>query len=420
MPVTKFEQLPNELLVRIASFAKPSAVLHLSKTSRAIRAACWDFQVFREWLLAAQSQFWAQDSLDLDAFASRANTDVTIWAQYAIADERMRTLHNNLPLDPSWHVADDEHPLKRPKKYMNYLPELFVVKHPFMSDRGWESGAHAMPDANPSQIFCVIMTVLATNSDMLKLSQKLYREDQSWFYRNSDTSAYLWALCTISLWARSKVRQRLAAWPYNDAAIVPFISIPSAAQIPLRPLNDKYDVPAPFSRRPSELLSSEKFSFSAWDSWYRLHNQAAFESATFFTDSTWCGYFIRFGSWQAGYLGIDAPMVDIKFEIGDQSHHATDGSDAPRKLILHANECRDGSGVFSLQASATSMNDGIKMNLAKIYQNGDIGLDWDCRLTPFGIVGFVGLMDRLGDISPHHRSGIVWLWKSSWTDSSME
>lgn len=418
MPTGTFESLPKELIAHIASFTEPSAVLKLSATCRSIRAACWDPLILRNLLIASQHDYWNYDALDVDEIASSAGNDVTTWAQYGVADERAKALLKSVPDDPSWALTEITYPLQLPKTYISYLPELFVIKHPFMSGQCWETAVLCQRDANPRRIFCLAMTILASEENMINVLQNLYRARCDWFPANNNTSAFLWALCNIALWARTKIKQRLAAWPYNDAARVPFIGIPKAVQIPLQPLNDRYKLPTPFSCPPAELFGQLTSSSGAWDRWYRLHNYEAFRSKTYLADGTWCGYYIHFG--MANFNnGIEAPMMGIQFEVEEASPEYGPASHERRVLHFHAKDCVDGIDSFSLNGSMTCLDRDVMLIARKDYQNFNFGWDWDCRLTPFGIVGFWGQWNLLNQ--DHHslnRHGLVWLWKKAWTESS--
>ena len=408
MSSASFEALPKELIAHIASFTEPSSALHLSATCQTIRAATWAPLIFKSILIASHHSYWNESSFDLDAIASRAGNDVSIWARFCIADERANTLAKTIPDDPSRIIIEVSHPLQAPKKYVSFLPELLVVKHPFMGHQCWEAAILCRRDANPSQIFCLAMTILATNENMLNVISNLYSAKSDWFPHRTDTRAFLWALCNIALWARTQIKQRLAAWPYNYAARVPLIGIPKAVQIPLRPFNEAYNLPVPFSRRAGELLGKPTSSFSAWDSWYQISNYEKFRSAEiYFTDGNWCGYYIFFGTPQIN-IGIDSPM-NIKFESSDFELV----SNEPLVFNFVARDCVDGMGAFNLTGSITSCENDIKIAAEKRYQNRPLGCDWDCRLTPFGLVGFWGSLDR--ERNRMQRDGILWLWKSEWT-----
>jgi len=161
-----------------------------------------------------------------------------------------------------------------------------------------------------------------------------------------------------------------------------------------------------------ELLGNPKSSFSAWDSWYRLHNLSAATSSTYLTQGTWEGYYIRFGIPDIN-LPIDPPMKNINLVV-DRTGPRTDNAERPEVAAhLIANSAEYGGGEFDIEARMTCDETDIKIAATLAINSGQGGtwsLDWDCRLTPFGIVGFWG-QDRQGTLQ---RFGIVWLWKSEW------
>lgn len=393
--------LPRELISLIATFTDPSSILKLSSTCRTLRAACWDPLVLKAMLISSQETGWSSKSLDIEAISERAGSDATTWAKYCVADERLRLL------------AQDPDSFESQKTFIAFLPELLVVKHSFVAERNWLDALRYRLDQNPSQIFCIAMTILATDDSMPSLTKSLKMEGQWNLRANGDPSGFLWSLCMIALTVRVGVRTRLAAWPFNNAARVPHVDIPTVNQIPLRPIGDQYRIPAPFSRRAIELLGRSITSFSAWDSWYQLHTVALFHDTKQLTDGLWTGYYIHFGNDPLGPL--NPPMADIRFEVvaapeGDGAVDVAGG----RVWRLQANNCVDGVDGFELSATVLCSNYGVNITARKRYVHQGHGWDWDCRLTPFGIVGYWGL--RNPNLSTLRREGIVWLWKTSWTD----
>jgi len=127
---------------------------------------------------------------------------------------------------------------------------------------------------------------------------------------------------------------------------------------------------------------------------------------------TWEGYYIRFGIPDIN-LPIDPPMTNIKFTL-DCSRSAADLTKQPATAaVLKASNAEYGGGNFDIEAHLTCDDADIKIAATLAINSGQGGtwsLDWDCRLTPFGIVGFWG-QERQGSLQ---RYGLVWLWKSEW------
>lgn len=212
----------------------------------------------------------------------------------------------------------------------------------------------------------------------------------------------------MALTLRSGLRTRLAAWPYNNAAVVPHVAPPVAWQIPLRPSNDSYGLPLPFSRKAVELLGRNTSSFGSWDSWYHQHSFALAHSLT---EGLWCGYYAHFGI-QAAYL--DPPMTEIRFRVKDGSSISEWDSMEQPSVEIEALNCIDGIDSFNISGTLTVRDRQTVFMGQKQYQNHPTDWDWNCRLTPFGLVGFWGRVYE--EESRVSNYGALWLWKKEWTD----
>ncbi|KAK3053367.1 hypothetical protein LTR09_005536 [Extremus antarcticus] len=405
---TTLELLPKELIAHIAAFCDATSVLQSSRTCRTIRAASYDALVFKEILIASQLNNWDADTLDIDAISTRAAGNPEIWARYAVADQR--AWHSQ---ESSWVLRGPGSPLiRKPQDFVSYLPELHVVKHPHLQNNLWKTQLCLMPrDQTPSVRFCVVMALLDPDGSKSypDMEQPVLRESQ--LFQSNTTAAILHASISAVVTLRRALRTSLRAWPFNFAANVPHIALPTAAQIPLRPLNDNYQLPVPFSRRAVELLGNSKTSFSNWDSWYDLHNLAAFRSDAYLTSGTWCGYYTYT---HTGSPMVDPPMLNIRFTM--VSSPDRDSVTGDEVVELRAADAHDGHGKFELSGTMSYTNRSVRLKARKRYVDSGTSWDWDCQLTPFGIVGFwgTGELRRNGP----SRQGIVWLWKQEWTEAA--
>ena len=399
MASTKLDGLPKELIAHIACFSDVRSVLQLSLTCKTVRAACYDSLVFRYILLDRQRNFWTKRSLDVEAVADRSRSDAAVWAKYALADE------------VACELSKSGGQSEIPRQYVSFLPELAVVKHPVMYDECWKRVMQQPLYQKSNQMFCLAIAVFASEHDMPEVSRSLDMQNNEPYYSRDDSmKGFLWAICTIALTLRSTLRTRLAAWPYNNAAVVPHISFPRAGQIPLRPFNDSYSLPAPFSRRAVELLGRSTSSFSGWDSWYDQHNAAFARNLSNITNGTWCGYYVHFGAQAAS---VDPPMMEIHFRTPHLSAAQLDPMERMR-VDLEALDCVDGIAKFNINGTLVVNNREVLFIGSKEYKNSQTRWDWDCRLTPFGLVGYWGdMQSEDGRLSRH---GIVWLWKKEWTE----
>lgn len=400
MAAIKLIDLPRELITHIATFVEALSILNLSRTSKAIRAACWDVLLFKEILQKSQRLNWRHDSLDLEAIADRARKDVSLWARYAVAD------------DQAWVLAGLKDSLDSRKRSINFLPELAIVKHPFLRYSCWSMATHGPFDYLTSHVYCLTVAVLSASDANLGrfhdpgICEYCFpkpRENDPAFLSGEGA---LWTLCSIAVTLRDDLKKRRSVWPYNDAALVPYIDFPRADRIPSRPLTGEYEIPVPFSSSAVELLNSFKPSLGGWSTWYRRHIHALYTSPDFLTDSAWCGYYTGRG-W---HQHVDPPMTAIRFQ---RSHPkvSPEGETAP----ISADDCVDGVGRFKLRGAIKWDGNVVTISAHKMYDNGP-HWDWDCRLTPFGIVGHWGVIAD-GQFETY---GYVWLWKEAWNRGTAE
>lgn len=137
----RLDALPKELLSYIAVASDALSILRLSQTCRTIRSACYDSLVFRE-LLKDRCSLWPTESLDFDAIETRCGKDASLWARFALADQR------------AWELARKESPLETPDNFLNWLPELLVAKHPFMYQQCWGRFLWNPHTLTTAQMFC--------------------------------------------------------------------------------------------------------------------------------------------------------------------------------------------------------------------------------------------------------------------------
>ncbi|KAK5112794.1 hypothetical protein LTR85_011128 [Meristemomyces frigidus] len=233
------------------------------------------------------------------------------------------------------------------------------------------------------------MAILASDEAMPELFRSYRAQQNRVLIHGVDSTAFLWALRQIAL----------------------DIPLPVAMQIPIT-----QDPPLPFAK---------SFTFNQW---YAQHNDRLSSTADYLTEGSWCGYYTLLGP---NIEHVDPPMTNIKFHLIPTPHSP------PDELSLKAEGCRDGAGSFTITGAfrkhpeATdaqndrlkSRGDEIAFTAVKQYTNSGTSWQWDLRITPFGLVGFWGLLggsDRgrgstwlvtLG----MERYGVVWLWKEEWT-----
>lgn len=379
--------------MHIACCSDALSILRLSTTCRKVRSAVYDSLVFRKLLESSQEYRWNRECLKTKSIEATARKDAGIWARFAVAD------------DKAWDLAQRESNLENPDDWNDWLPELFIVKHPFMFQQCWSCTLDGGPTGPFSQVFCLALAVLASDNDMPRLAKTIETQQISIFAQSSMPSTLLWALCSMVLTLRASLRTRQAAWPYNTAANVPHISPPTALQIPF-----EHGLAMPFTK-------SQQFG-----EWYGKHDEHLFSSPDYFSTGKWCGYYTHLGA-QARWC--DPPMVNIDFCVIPSSQHQ------PDELSLKAESCHDGIGPFNITGRLARSRMNVTENghrdvvftAAKHYTHNNLTWNWDLRVTPFGMLGFWGRIQNDGrahtdDGSAMHRLGTVWLWKEEWTATS--
>ncbi|KAK5713299.1 hypothetical protein LTR17_017669 [Elasticomyces elasticus] len=392
--ITGIHTLLSELIAHIASYTDARTALCLTKTSRKIREASYDVLVFQAIIATSKHTswkrgLWYRQSRYLQTIAEVADKDVSIWARYALADHKAHEQRMN---------TAEVYSSQGGTGTRTWLPELFVITHPTIFNPNWVRIPLSSADTSVMNEFCRVLAVLASPdpaSDEAFVCSFLSPAVE----RGTTSSAFLMVLSTIALYLRTSIGKRLAAWPYNGAANVPYIQPPQIQQIPIvtgvRP-------PLPFSE------SRE------WNSWYERYNEGLYTSPDYFTEGAWCGYYTGKGNTLRG--SIDPPMIGIKFQVVPTPEYR------PDELSLRATDCRDGQGLFDVTGGFTHSGDDetgdIEFTALKQYHNNGQAWLWDLKLTPFGLVGYWGSDEQqYGDHGEFGmaRLGLVWLWKGSWT-----
>lgn len=387
------EALPRELIAHIASFVEALSVVALSETNKTIRAACWDSLLFKAILQKSQRVNWGDERLDVEAIAKRAGNDVSIWARYAVAN------------DKAWVLSRMQGSVRERKYTISFLPELALVKHPSLKQHDWLTATHGPFDYLTGHVFCLTMAVLSAHESNLSRYHDPGQCEYCYPKPRENDPAFLsaegslWTLCSVAITLCKLLINRKSVWPYNNAANVPFIDFPRAPNIPLRPISDGYGLPVPFSNTTKELLNKWSPCTGGWDDWYRAHSHALFSSPDFLTTGIWCGYYTQ------SHGILDPPMTGIRFK-----HSYRVSSLTTQTTVLSARHCIDGIHSFQLSGSMSWDDKAVVVTLRKTYTSG-LAWDWDCRLTPFGIVGHWGQKREEGFIT----HGYVWLWKEEWS-----
>ena len=387
--VNRLDALPREILAHIAICTNARTILRLSRTCRKIRAACHDEQIFRKLLVKAQAGQWGKKCLDIEAIAERARRDPNIWARYVLADEK------------AWDLAQEEHALDTPERFLSWLPELFVVKHPFMHHPCWGCFLDYPPPKTTAQMFCLTLAILA-NPELLPEGHDR-RLIATTTYQNDDQTSqgFLWGMCHMILDQRKFLRG-------DTLKQIP--PLPLASQIPLRPLNSTYELPLPFSPAGgSETTTSKE---SGWDSWYLRHSHEMLKASS---DN------LTSGKWSAQYTDLHTngprpPLAGVKFNI--TSTRDGDGPVQDQIFVLTDSFGLEGiefqiRGTMFHRAGTTSFLASLNHKTESHEVEHGTTAHIDMRLTPFGLHGFWGVTS----FDDFERLGYMWFWKEEWTET---
>lgn len=397
----KLDALPKELMVLIAEKTNLLSILNLAATNKSIRTTILTSLVFKAILTASQKDSWKSASLDLETLSHCASKDPSTWRRFAVAD----------------HLAWSHHTGGRISSHNDctaWLPELQLVHHPSVAlhlHRTLLPSSPLTPTTSASELFCRIHSALTTQFPFpARTARNINLEPPN--EPISPLTPTLRALDDLIRSVRAFLYSRSRIWPYNDDAQVPYIPLPENTQIPFRPLDDAYNLPLPFARpRSSESHLIER---SDWEEWFHVHSLALFSSEDFLTKGKWRGYYRHFHTTPSGEEDpmasyIPPPMYNIGFRLAGQSvaDNGKEGGDRRVAVEVRAEGAYDGNGRFTLSGTIALVDRavqfrGVKRGLGETCY-------WDCRLTPFGIVGFWGRED---DGTPR---GSVWLWKEEWT-----
>lgn len=165
--------------------------------------------------------------------------------------------------------------------------------------------------------------------------------------------------------------------PPGGSSRILAVAVPTSTSIPFHLM---MDVPLPFSPNAGMELAS--------------CHLARMTTADFLEDGEWAGFYtIPNGPYSVIF---DPPMHGIRFVV-------TANNDSPTTLNLHGTG-EDGISTFDLDGKISPTTGQII--LKKVYFGGAPAWDWNCIMTPMGIVGVWGKREN---------HGWIWLWKVGWT-----
>jgi hypothetical protein len=157
-----------------------------------------------------------------------------------------------------------------------------------------------------------------------------------------------------------------------------------------QPMDSTYQLPIPFSPSAEAPRAS-----GAWETWFTKHVQSM-SLPVYLEEGQWRG-----SDDYPGVRAFDPPMRDIQFAVR-QPLRSGNGHVWKMRAPGH-----DGAGRFTLEGWVETLVG--RLNLRPTYV-GAHSFDWECFMTPFGIVGSWGTRHR----DRFHQTGRLWRWKREW------
>jgi hypothetical protein len=174
----------------------------------------------------------------------------------------------------------------------------------------------------------------------------------------------LWEFCRIGLKFRKQLRMRQHAWPYNDTAVVPYVSLPTMRELRANvPVNSNKFLPLPYSDHCEQ--------------WLADYNRSVVKAPEYFTTGTWRGYYSFSDFFMISNM-LDPPMTGIKFRRVET---------ASDEIKLVGENGGDGEGPFNLHLTLKDSGGEVDLRGDKRYLEAEPRWDWELKLTPLGLIG---------------------------------
>ncbi|KAE9583385.1 hypothetical protein CGMCC3_g278 [Colletotrichum fructicola] len=438
------ENLPTELIHRIASYCDVADVHALTCVSRAIRMSCSNPFVFQ-----AQFCHHAPDPesktipnkytlahIVNSALISRPESDAgTIWSHLAAVASTLPNLSDELDelMLPyravSWQSAGS---VKLPSSellrktqaligtfstfaVLGYIPSIDLgvaaattgLLITLTDPHNWASYIHVLPQINRlvrQQAFVLALGLLQTqvlnNLGIMAyhLSKMATWDDTHTAFHRFKTS---WegrqtAALLVQVLLAHLLRSSFSARPASEY-------LPSPRKLPLAMVHDEagsaiVPLPDPLSPEQAERRLTAFSSTGSWDRWNRRYVRHLTEEME---DGEWYGYF----TWdtarnQAPFLET-GPIENIRFRFG-----AKESADGTIEVI--ADNCKEPSGLFALHGEVDTLLQSIM--LKKISPRG-VECNYRGWFTPLGIAGTM-------NPSPWGLPGWFWIWKKEWMEDT--
>lgn len=405
------ERLPRELIALVYSYLDVRSMLHLAQASRSLHTLCYTATFFQTKLLSSSRDVWKGDGRYLAAVRERAGVDVQAWARYALADERAADLIEK------WDATEAREKYRYqqirsgsnnfPDEEMEWLPHLAAVQHPYLKAREYGYGqlfsGHTI---EPRFILCIGLIML--DGESVEAADGEINIDFPVLSAILDF-ATMFHLLAVVIASRRGLWRRGQRSLNNGDSMEPMFPPRTTLSLPLRPVNSDYSLPLPFA----DVLS--RGPAIPWPDWLKQHTKALTRAETYLTQSDWTGYETHFNHHCACAPHYVTFTVDYHPENSSKKHVSQVPKTWDRLANVHAANCQDEHGEFSLHGNLYIANDGLvalRVSLKRPDDSQTKHWEWDCRLTPLGIAGYCGVWSDAEQ--SFSNWGAVWNWRHDW------
>lgn len=384
------QDLPAEIIKRIASFAPCESAINLLKTSQRMHNVCSDELVFKAILTNGNSKCGIKagtivslPAMDMSLLRGESTSD---WMRLALADSRARDWLKSRTVEATKY--DD---------IKEWLPQMVALDHPLLA---------RLKDFHPAALLKHVLlsrqhyhspqgdlfTILAFYTKVTILNQARILDGEANIDPNErkntiesirgamaqlkDTEFYNFSTPMAAKYTPSVLACTLTLYCLDHMGRN--ILLPYPRYMPLWAM---MGLPMPFS-------GSHSFD----EGFLKMMT-----STSFLQDGEWVGYYSMGLALGSRDIRFDPPMQGIRFSaIPEPSDVFMD------HVELNADGV-DSIGLFSL--SGFVQDDGT-IRFTKTYAAG-FSWEWDAQMTPFGIIGEWGRNAR--------KFGHIWLWKREWS-----
>ena len=391
------DDLPAEMITRIASFAPCESVINLLQVNRKLHSICNDTTVFktiienRNMKPCAYAGNVTLPPMEVPLHPGLSTSD---WMRLALADSRARDWFHH-----PGGILDQGPRADQYERLAEWLPQLLALSHPLLTiETTYQKALLKLPPMNTGYAdrvhenlvdmlsFCNLVAILK-HAAVLRSSLDPEMSPQ-------ELSAHQHVTGQVYLRTRNELRNLDDPHHgYRAPAYLPGVFACALLFHCHTMLGPEAILPPSPEKVPLWALMGLQMPFSGSTSLSEGYLKTL-TSATFLEEGEWVGYY------SSGLVLVvrreirfDPPMHSIRFNVLQQS---------PGIFELQADGI-DNVGTFTLRGHVQSIG---KVSMVKTYAAG-LSWRWDARMTPFGIIGAWGSGGTI--------FGNFWIWKKEWS-----